>query len=85
MTDGPNDNPQYVDLGDWTGDTCFVSVDSCEQGIERVAGGRGADHFVTLVTGMKAKLSQKSLSLNGQSNSLELGSQLRFRKLVKQR
>ena len=47
--------------------------------------GGGADHFVTQVTGMKVKLSQKSLSLNGQSNSLELGSQLRFRKLVKQR
>ena len=45
MTDGPNDNPQYVDLGDWTGDTCFVSVDSCEQGIERVAGGGGGGSF----------------------------------------
>ena len=39
MTDGPNDNLQYVDLGNWMGDTCFVRVDSYDQGIERVAGG----------------------------------------------
>ena len=23
---------QYVDLGNWAGDTCFVDVPSCEQG-----------------------------------------------------
>ena len=27
-----NGGAQYVDLGDWTGETCFVDVDSCEQG-----------------------------------------------------
>ena len=29
-TDGGSD---YVDLGNWTGDTCFVDVDRCEQGM----------------------------------------------------
>ena len=28
-TDG---NGQYVDLGDWSNDTCFVDVKNCEQG-----------------------------------------------------
>ena len=28
-TDGKS---QYVDLGDWSSETCFVDVDSCEQG-----------------------------------------------------
>ena len=29
-TDGGS---QYVDLGNWTGDTCFVDVETCEQGL----------------------------------------------------
>ena len=28
-TDGGS---QYVDLGNWAGDTCFVDVNNCEQG-----------------------------------------------------
>ena len=31
-TEGNRDNPQYVDLGNWTGQTCFVDVDSCDEG-----------------------------------------------------
>ena len=29
-----NGGSQYVDLGNWTNDTCFVDVDTCEQGIK---------------------------------------------------
>ena len=29
-TDGGS---QYVDLGNWTGETCFADVETCEQGM----------------------------------------------------
>ena len=32
-----NGGSDYVDLGNWTGETCFVDVDSCEQGSDLVA------------------------------------------------
>ena len=27
-----NGSPDYVDLGDWSGETCFVDCKSCEKG-----------------------------------------------------
>ena len=32
-TDGTQHDHEYVDLGNWTGDTCFVDVNTCEQGM----------------------------------------------------